>query len=117
MAFVLFSRIFDSGARWTGRGFLFAVLMLVGGTSFAGDESAGKSLALRWCASCHLVSNEQSTAASASLPSFFDVAKDPSWSEQKLSTFLADPHPKMPNMNLSKSEIDNLAAYITSLAP
>ena len=34
-----------------------------------------------------------------------------------LAAFLADPHPKMPDMHLSRSEIDDIVAYIQSLNP
>lgn len=83
----------------------------------AADAAGGKTLALRWCASCHLVADDQQTAASTSLPSFYDMAKDPGWTEDRLATFLADPHPQMPNMTLGNTEIANLSAYISSLSP
>ncbi len=83
----------------------------------AADAIAGKALAMQWCSSCHLVSNDQATASSVSLKSFYDVAKDPGWTEEKLATFLADPHPIMPSMTLGNTEIANLSAYINSLAP
>ena len=51
-----------------------------------------------------------------SLPSFYDIAKDPDWTQASLATFLKDPHPKMPNMNLGNVEIANLASYIDSLS-
>ncbi|MEP3045572.1 MAG: c-type cytochrome [Roseibium sp.] len=85
------------------------------GSAQAADTAAGKALARQWCSSCHLVSEEQSSASSVSLPSFFDIAEDPSWTTEKLATFLADPHPKMPNMTLGNFEIANLASYISSL--
>ncbi len=92
-------------------------LLAVQPAAEAGDAATGKALALQWCSSCHLVSNDQQSASSVSLPSFYDVAKDPSWTEVKLRTFLADPHPKMPNMNLGNTEVADLASYIGSLAP
>ena len=33
----------------------------------------------------------------------------------ELKGFLADPHPKMPNMSLSRSEIADIVAYIKTL--
>lgn len=81
----------------------------------AADTIAGKTLALQWCSSCHLVSNDQPTASSVSLPSFYDMSKDPGWDAAKLATFLANPHPQMPNMTLGNIEITNIAAYIQSL--
>ncbi|QDG75244.1 cytochrome c [Labrenzia sp. PHM005] len=89
--------------------------VLTPGDALSADTVAGKALALQWCASCHLVSNDQSSASSVSLPSFFDMSKDPSWTAEKLATFLANPHPQMPDMTLGNIEITNLAAYIQSL--
>lgn len=34
----------------------------------------------------------------------------------KIANFLRDPHPKMPDMQLSTEEASDLAAYILSLA-
>jgi hypothetical protein len=34
------------------------------------------------------------------------------FSAEKLAFFLLEPHPKMPNMSLSRKEADDLAAYI-----
>ncbi|MTI43267.1 cytochrome c [Roseibium hamelinense] len=81
------------------------------------DPNAGKTIALQWCASCHLVSDDQPVADSASVPSFLDISKDADWNEASLATFLANPHPKMPDMNLTTREIANIAEYIDSLAP
>jgi hypothetical protein len=36
-------------------------------------------------------------------------------STEKLSSFLTDPHPKMPDMSLTRAEIADLVAYIRSL--
>lgn len=104
------------------RAAVLAISALVAGTLqagpvLAGDPATGKALALQWCSACHVVADDQATASSVSLPSFYDMAGDPSWSEEKLATFLADPHPRMPNMSLGNTEIANLAAYIGSLAP
>ncbi|MTI07330.1 cytochrome C552 [Roseibium denhamense] len=82
----------------------------------AADPDAGKALAVQWCSSCHLVSDDQPTAASASTPSFYDIGSDPDWTVESIATFLADPHPKMPDMSLTTIETTNLASYIKSLA-
>jgi len=88
-----------------------------GTSAQAADAAAGKALALQWCSSCHVVAEDQSSASSTSLPSFYDISKDPDWTQESLATFLVDPHPKMPDMNLGTIEITNLAAYISSLNP
>jgi len=91
--------------------------MLPAGPAYAADPATGKVLAMQWCSACHVVADDQATASSVSLPSFYDMAEDPDWSQEKLTTFLANPHPQMPNMSLGNTEIANLAAYIGSLAP
>lgn len=91
------------------------IAVLVTQSAQAADTAAGKALALQWCASCHLVSNDQASASSVSLPSFYDMSQDPSWTADKLATFLANPHPQMPDMTLGNIEITNLAGYIQSL--
>nr|pir cytochrome c-type - Bradyrhizobium japonicum [Bradyrhizobium japonicum]AAB21287.1 cytochrome c552 [Bradyrhizobium japonicum=soybean root nodule bacteroids, strain CC705, Peptide, 73 aa] [Bradyrhizobium japonicum]prf//1809220A cytochrome c552 [Bradyrhizobium japonicum] len=68
----------------------------------------GADLAKRWCASCHVVANGQ-TQASADVPSFASFAR-PDFSPE-----LLDPHPKMPNFPLSRTEAGDIAAYIASL--
>jgi len=80
----------------------------------AGDAANGKILAQRWCAACHVVSNEQRQASEAA-PPFASVARRPGFDADKLAFFLLDPHPKMPNMALTRSEAADLAAYIATL--
>jgi len=80
----------------------------------AADAGHGADLARRWCASCHLVTGSQ-TQASADVPSFASVARKPDFSTEKLAFFLLDPHPKMPNFPLSRTEAADIAAYIGSL--
>ena len=40
----------------------------------------------------------------------------PNFTPEKFAFFLLDPHPKMPNLELSRGEAVNIAAYIGSLA-
>jgi mono/diheme cytochrome c family protein len=77
------------------------------------DAEQGEKIARRWCAACHVVAADQKQA-SADVPSFFDIAKRKTTGD--LTSFLTDPHPKMPNMNLSRQEIGDITAYIGSLA-
>jgi mono/diheme cytochrome c family protein len=86
----------------------------LGSPLFAADASNGKRLAERWCTGCHLVSSSQSTATDQ-VPPFAAIAKMPNFSAAKIALFLLDPHPKMPNMGLSRTEAADLAAYIATL--
>jgi hypothetical protein len=40
----------------------------------------------------------------------------PGFDRNKVAFFLLDPHPKMPDMSLSRNEAADLAVYIASLA-
>ncbi len=81
--------------------------------AFAADAANGGAIAKRWCAACHLVSSDQARA-NTDVPSFASLAHKKQRPE-KLEAFLSAPHPKMPDMSLSRSEIDDLVAYIGSL--
>ncbi len=78
------------------------------------QASNGKVLAQKWCASCHLVSSDQ-TKASADAPPFATIAKKSDEELNRLQLFLLDPHPVMPNFDLSRDQITDLVAYIRSL--
>lgn len=82
-------------------------------SAFAADITRGKTIAQRWCSACHLVAPEQ-TRAVADVPSFDAVARA-KLPADSLKAFLSDPHPKMPDMSLTRSEIDDIVAYIQSL--
>ena len=83
--------------------------------SIAADISNGEVLSRRWCASCHLVAGNQ-VQASADVASFAAIARMPGFTPEKIAFFLLDPHPKMPNLGLSRGEAADIAAYIGSLA-
>jgi len=80
----------------------------------AADADHGAELAKRWCAPCHVVDSGQKQA-SADVPPFAAIANKSDFSAEKLAFFLLDPHPKMPNLSLSRIEAGDIAAYIGSL--
>lgn len=83
-------------------------------TGARADPSSGERLARQWCASCHVVATDQKQA-NADVPTFAAIAKLPGFSRDKIAYFLLDPHPKMPNMALTRAEATDLADYITTL--
>jgi mono/diheme cytochrome c family protein len=87
---------------------------VIAGPTLAADASNGERLAERWCAACHVVSLDQ-RQASSDAPPFASIAKRPNFSEAGIMTFLLDPHAKMPNMNLTRFEAADIAAYISKL--
>jgi mono/diheme cytochrome c family protein len=96
---------------------LFAAIILAAlcpALATAADAQHGKQLAQRWCAECHLVASDQ-RQASADVAPFASVAQRGDFNAAQLAFFLLDPHPKMPNMSLSRAEAGDLAAYIATL--
>ena len=83
--------------------------------ALAADVENGLKLSKQWCAACHVVASDQKSA-SVDVPTFADVARRKT-EKKPLAAFLAEPHGKMPNMSLSRSEIDDIVAYIRSLGP
>ena len=64
--------------------------------------------------SCHVVSPDQQSA-SADVPPFAAIANSPNFDPKRLAYFLLEPHPKMPQMAISRSAADDIAAYIETL--
>ena len=92
------------------------IAMLAPASASAADPDHGKTLAQRWCVGCHIVGPEQKSATTDA-PPFVSVARRPDFNESKLAFFLLDPHPKMPDMQLTRDDATDLAAYIASLGP
>jgi mono/diheme cytochrome c family protein len=94
--------------------FASAVIGLCPSLAAAADAQHGKDLAQQWCAECHLVASGQARA-NADVATFVSVARQPGFNAAQLAFFLLDPHPKMPNLSLTRVEAADLAAYIASL--
>jgi mono/diheme cytochrome c family protein len=82
----------------------------------AADADNGSRLAHRWCEACHVIAEVQSRSSTDAAPPFATIAARPGFNAGALAMFLLDPHPKMPNMSLTRTEAADLAAYIGSLA-
>jgi mono/diheme cytochrome c family protein len=81
----------------------------------AADPRNGEQLARRWCEPCHVVAADQ-REVTAEAPPFASIATRPGFDAGRIATFLLDPHPKMPDMSLTRIEAADLAAYIATLA-
>jgi len=79
------------------------------------DPAAGKATAMKWCASCHLVEEGQATAPAAGVPSFAAIAAKPDQNADRIAGAIVAPHPPMPDLQLSRQQINDLAAYILTL--
>jgi mono/diheme cytochrome c family protein len=94
---------------------LAAAAITAAAPAFGADADNGRRLAHRWCEACHVVSATQRRTASDQAPTFSAVARRPGLDAAKIALFLLEPHPKMPDMALSRTEAADLAAYIASL--
>lgn len=90
-----------------------ALLVCSNEAIIAADADNGSRLVERWCASCHIVSSAQSKGMDGT-PSFASIAQRADFNVEKLAFFLLAPHPKMPNMSLSRDEAQDIAAYIAT---
>jgi len=81
----------------------------------AADANNGSRLAHRWCEACHVVTPSQRRSATESAPPFATIARAPGFNAAKIALFLLNPHPKMPDMSLTRTEAADLAAFIGSL--
>jgi mono/diheme cytochrome c family protein len=80
-----------------------------------GDAVAGRQLAEGWCGSCHVAGPAAVRGTSNGAPTFTAIARMKSTTPMSLRAFLQTPHARMPDLHLTRDEIDNLAAYILSL--
>lgn len=101
------------------RGFLFIALLLtatpVRAQTAYGDPEAGLRVALRNCATCHVVAGRQAGPVPVGVPTFAAIARMPSTTALSLRAFLQTPHPPMPDLSLSRSEVEDVVSYILSL--
>jgi cytochrome c len=79
----------------------------------AGDAASGLALAQTWCTGCHIV--EPAAAGGDSAPPFAAIANRSNLAPGALRAWLTDPHPPMPNLELSRQQIDDIASYLDSL--
>lgn len=89
---------------------LAGLLVLWGPVPTVAADTEGRRLAAQWCASCHQISPQAPTSDQA--PPFPAMARDPAYTEARLRNWLSDPHPPMPNIPLSRREIDLLVRFI-----
>ena len=89
------------------------IVLGMNGAQAAGNAQAGHSLARLWCSSCHIV--DESGEGRDTAPPFATIANSRHADDRWLRGWLIQPHPPMPNFNLSRQEIDDITAYLSSL--
>lgn len=84
-----------------------------GAEQVAQGSSPGLAVARAWCSSCHIV--EPGAKGSDAAPPFVAIANDPKRTRARIEAWLHDPHPPMPQLNLSRPDIAAISDYIESL--
>jgi mono/diheme cytochrome c family protein len=97
-----------------------AVFALLGSANLCaeellGDPAAGRRLAEDVCSACHVVAPGGESTSDIGAPAFPDLAKEPRVTALSLRVFLQTPHDRMPDLQLSRNEADDVIAYILSL--
>ena len=89
------------------------ILIFAGGStaSVAADATKGAQLARQWCVHCHIVGAGQSSTVQQGPPAFAAIGMN----GEQMRAFLTRPHGAMPDLALTRSEIDDVIAYIESL--
>ena len=77
------------------------------------DAVRGSQLAQQWCASCHVTSGSRAGNIQQGPPSFHTIAG--ARTADQLRAFLSHPHGAMPDLSLTRMEIDDLVGYIETL--
>jgi len=97
----------------------FAALWLSAGAAAAQvhpDAKTGKQIAEKLCVGCHIVGAQAAGATvPADVPSFARIANKPGQTAQAIAGAIVVPHPPMPQIQLTREEIGDVAAYILTL--
>jgi hypothetical protein len=93
---------------------IVTVLLLSTLPSYSADPQHGFVLAKRWLRYLPCCFR-RSTACQRRRPPFATIARSPNFNPRDLAYFLLNPHPKMPDLPLSRAAADDIAAYIASL--
>jgi mono/diheme cytochrome c family protein len=91
------------------------VTMALAGSALAqGDADVGASLVTTWCTGCHVVDDDGHGADIG--PPLPALLRDGQRTSDEIRGWLADPHPPMPNFDLTRQEIEDIVAHLERLA-
>jgi mono/diheme cytochrome c family protein len=80
------------------------------------DAVTGQEIASKLCSGCHIVGREAANASvPADVPTFVEIANKPDQTAEAIAGRIVIPHPPMPQIELTREEIGDVATYIMSL--
>jgi mono/diheme cytochrome c family protein len=91
---------------------LSVALALLGGmgTAFAQNLENGERLSERWCSECHAFGTASGRSKGA--PPFAAIAAREAVTVDMIASFLLLPHATMPNLQLSRKDAHDIAAFV-----
>lgn len=98
--------------RLAGVAITSAALTAVAFPSAAADTAKGAQLARQWCAHCHVIGQSSAQGTVQQGPPAFTAI---GMTADQMRAFLTRPHGAMPDLALTRTEIDDAIAYIESL--
>lgn len=91
-------------------------ICVLAGAAFASDDiEAGRALAERLCARCHMAPGQGEKQGANDIPGFSAIARRRNQTHEGIVAWLRSIPPMMPNHHLSQDEMHALAAYIVTL--
>jgi cytochrome c len=90
------------------------VLAAVAAHTAHADANKGAEIARQWCANCHVVGGNPASPVPQGPPSFAAIAHSGMTVDQ-IRVFLSHPHGQMPDLALTRAEINDLIGYIETL--
>ena len=111
--------------------FALALILVAGAAHAEPDPEAGKRIAVKFCARCHVVGESNRLGGINSTPSFYLFARKPSYLDRVANFYERRPHPvfvRVPGVErwsdapaytseftITTAEIENIVAYIKTL--
>lgn len=83
--------------------------------SVVADPGRGRELSESLCSTCHIVDASPGNIAKSDISSFFSIANRVDQSRARLASAIIFPHPEMPKVSFTNSELRDVISYIMSL--
>jgi len=94
---------------------LLLAALLAPAAAHAQNAADGRQIAQTWCSNCHRVNPQEPVAAGDGPPPFTAIARMPSTTSISLGAFLSTTHGRMPDLALTRTQIQDVSAYILTL--
>jgi cytochrome c551/c552 len=85
------------------------LILAVPAVGQTGTAEEGAEIAARWCAACHA---DGTRRAGDAVPDFARIAQRYAGNAGALAGFLQAPHGGMPDLSLSRAEVEALVAWL-----